>query len=178
MRQERGCGIPSDAGGCWKEPARQLQLPVLHASADRITRITVCTRPFRALGPRLDVESIGNKTIVHKYGHGGSGWSLSWGSSGIAVRNAMARGDREIAVIGCGALGLTSALLLQRAGARPRGAHHSANRHSLWAFFTGSPRSSHAAMGWFHYYGYGDEATAPDRGEAQRAVDTIAGLFS
>jgi glycine/D-amino acid oxidase-like deaminating enzyme len=30
----------------------------------------------------------------------------------------MASGEREIAVIGCGALGLTSALLLQRAGAR------------------------------------------------------------
>jgi glycine/D-amino acid oxidase-like deaminating enzyme len=30
----------------------------------------------------------------------------------------MAAGEREIAVIGCGALGLTSALLLQRAGAR------------------------------------------------------------
>jgi glycine/D-amino acid oxidase-like deaminating enzyme len=55
---------------------------------------------------------------VHNYGHGGSGWSLSWGSSGIAVQKAMAGGEKEIAVIGCGALGLTSALLLQRAGAR------------------------------------------------------------
>lgn len=98
--------------------AKRLQLPALQAGSDRITRITVCTRPFRAQGPRLDVERVGAKTIVHNYGHGGSGWSLSWGSSSIAVRNAMAGGDREIAVIGCGALGLTSALLLQRAGAR------------------------------------------------------------
>ena len=30
----------------------------------------------------------------------------------------MAAGEREVAVIGCGALGLTSAILLQRAGAR------------------------------------------------------------
>jgi glycine/D-amino acid oxidase-like deaminating enzyme len=88
----------------------------LHATTDRITRITVCTRPFRAQGPRLDVEQVGTKTIVHNYGHGGSGWSLSWGSSGIAVQKAMATGVRDIAVIGCGALGLTSALLLQRAG--------------------------------------------------------------
>jgi len=43
---------------------------------------------------------------------------LSWGSSGVAVQKAMATGEREIGVIGCGALGLTSALLLQRAGAR------------------------------------------------------------
>lgn len=97
-------------------PPPRLQLPPLQASTDRITRITVCTRPFRAEGPRLDVEQVGTKTIVHNYGHGGSGWSLSWGSSSIAVQKAMADGARDIAVIGCGALGLTSALLLQRAG--------------------------------------------------------------
>ena len=95
-----------------------LQLPPLHASTDRITAITVCTRPFRAQGPRLDVEQVGQKVVVHNYGHGGSGWSLSWGSSGVAVQKALATGEREIAVIGCGALGLTSSLLLQRAGAR------------------------------------------------------------
>lgn len=56
-----------------------LQLPPLRASVDRITRITVCTRPFRAQGPRFDVETVGAKTVVHNYGHGDSGWSLSWG---------------------------------------------------------------------------------------------------
>ena len=95
-----------------------LQLSPLRASVDRITRITVCTRPFRAQGPRLDVEKVGTKTVVHNYGHGGSGWSLSWGSGALATANAMATGERDIAVIGCGALGLTTALLLQRAGAR------------------------------------------------------------
>jgi glycine/D-amino acid oxidase-like deaminating enzyme len=95
-----------------------LQLSPLRASVDRITRITVCTRPFRAQGPRLDVEKVGTKTVVHNYGHGGSGWSLSWGSGAIATSNAMATGERDIAVIGCGALGLTTALQLQRAGAR------------------------------------------------------------
>jgi glycine/D-amino acid oxidase-like deaminating enzyme len=88
----------------------------VRASADRITRITVCTRPFRADGPRLDVEQVGRKTVVHNYGHGGSGWSLSWGSSTVAVRKALATGTTHVAVIGCGALGLTSATLLQRAG--------------------------------------------------------------
>jgi glycine/D-amino acid oxidase-like deaminating enzyme len=95
-----------------------LQLPPVRASVDRITRITVCTRPFRAQGPRLDVEKIGAKTVVHNYGHGGTGWSLSWGSGAIATANAMATGERDIAVIGCGALGMTTAVLLQRAGAR------------------------------------------------------------
>jgi hypothetical protein len=54
----------------------------------RMTHITVCLRPFRAEGPRLDVETIGAKRVVHNYGHGGSGWSLSWGSAALAARNA------------------------------------------------------------------------------------------
>jgi len=110
-----GCRFARE-GGATAEP--KLQLWPVRASVDRITRITVCTRPFRAKGPRFDVEKIGAKTVVHNYGHGGSGWSLSWGSGAIATANAMATGERDIAVIGCGALGLTTALLLQRAGAR------------------------------------------------------------
>jgi glycine/D-amino acid oxidase-like deaminating enzyme len=93
-------------------------LAPIRAHADRVFDITVCTRPFRAQGPRLDTETIGDALVVHNYGHGGSGWSLSWGSSTIAVQKAMASSPREIAVVGCGALGLTSAILAQRAGAK------------------------------------------------------------
>lgn len=92
-------------------------IPV-RAETDRIFRVTVCLRPFRAAGPRLDVERVGDKTVVHNYGHGGSGWSLSWGSSSVAIEKAMQPGERDVAVIGCGALGMTSAILLQRAGAK------------------------------------------------------------
>lgn len=88
----------------------------IRAHADRLFRITVCLRPFRAAGPRLDVEKVGDQTVIHNYGHGGSGWSLSWGSGGIVVEKVLATGEKNIAVIGCGALGLTSAILLQRAG--------------------------------------------------------------
>ncbi|MFL9944508.1 FAD-dependent oxidoreductase [Paraburkholderia agricolaris] len=92
------------------------ELAPVRAQVDRITGIYVCTRPFRAAGPRLELEKLGDKAIVHNYGHGGSGWSLSWGSSTLAVRMAQATGVRELGIIGCGALGLTSALLAQRAG--------------------------------------------------------------
>jgi glycine/D-amino acid oxidase-like deaminating enzyme len=118
-----GCA-PGLRNGPPQSPARLqssspvLTLPRLHASTDRITAITVCTRPFRAQGPRLDVEQVGRKTVVHNYGHGGSGWSLSWGSAALAVEKAMASGQRDMAVIGCGAIGLTSAIALQRAGAK------------------------------------------------------------
>jgi glycine/D-amino acid oxidase-like deaminating enzyme len=111
-----GCRLVPGAGR--SDAAATLQLARLRASVDRITQVTVCTRPFRAQGPRFDVEQVGTKTVVHNYGHGGSGWSLSWGSGAIATSKAMATGERDIAVIGCGALGLTTALLLQRAGAR------------------------------------------------------------
>jgi D-amino-acid oxidase len=97
-------------------------LALIRAHADRLFRITVCTRPFRAQGPRIEVERIGDKLIVHNYGHGGSGWSLSWGSSTLAVEKALAAAgtsNPSVAVIGAGALGLTSATLLQRAGLKP-----------------------------------------------------------
>jgi glycine/D-amino acid oxidase-like deaminating enzyme len=94
-----------------------VRLAPVRARADRIFDITVCTRPFRAAGPRLETEQLGDTLVVHNYGHGGSGWSLSWGSSTIAVRKAMASSPRAVAVLGCGVLGLTSAILAQRAGA-------------------------------------------------------------
>lgn len=93
-------------------------LAPIDAKADRIMGVTVCLRPFRAAGPRMDAETVGDKLVVHNYGHGGSGWSLGWGSALIAVKTALAGGERDVAVIGCGALGLTAATVAQRAGAR------------------------------------------------------------
>src|ERR1700676_474055 len=65
--------------------AGALQLAPLRAATDRITQITVCTRPFRAQAPRLEVERIAQKIIVHNYGHGGSGWALARGRRMVAV---------------------------------------------------------------------------------------------
>ncbi len=116
-----GCAHKTKISAAAPAPLPNDRLPKLmpiRAETDRIFRVTVCLRPFRAAGPRLDVERVVDKTVVHNYGHGGSGWSLSWGSSSIAVEKALAGGERDIAVIGCGALGLTSATLLQQAGAK------------------------------------------------------------
>lgn len=110
----------NSAGITPSAPSSHFTLPRVRAQPDRIISLTVCTRPFRASGARIESERLGRKTIVHNYGHGGSGWSLSWGSSTLAVREALATGVGEIAVIGCGALGLTSALLAQRAGLKVR----------------------------------------------------------
>lgn len=107
--------LPATTGARLVSPVPTL-VPI-RAQPDRIFRITVCSRPFRAAGPRLEIEKVGDKTVVHNYGHGGSGWSLSWGSSRIAADQALSTGEQQIGVIGCGALGLTSALLLQQSGA-------------------------------------------------------------
>jgi len=112
-----GCtAVPGSRGGVTPEAAPAL-VPI-RAQTDRIFDIAVCLRPFRAAGPRLDVERVGDTLVVHNYGHGGSGWSLSWGSGTVAVRKAMASSPRKVAVIGCGVLGLTAAILAQRAGAK------------------------------------------------------------
>ncbi len=92
------------------------RLPKIRLSPDRIIKETVGLRPYRLSGPRLEVEMLGQKTIIHNYGHGGSGFSLSWGSGQIAATHAAATGQREIAIIGCGIIGLTTARLLQEKG--------------------------------------------------------------
>lgn len=86
-------------------------------SAARLTRITVCTRPFRPSGPRLEAEKIGARTVIHNYGHGGSGWSLSWGCAEEAARLALSTGARRFAVLGAGVIGMTTALRLVETGA-------------------------------------------------------------
>jgi len=50
----------------------------VRVSRDRVIRTTVGLRPFREGGFRLEVESLDEKTVIHNYGHGGSGMSLSW----------------------------------------------------------------------------------------------------
>lgn len=109
----------------WAEAARQGFAPrpllaPIWARPDRVIDIAVCTRPFRAQGPRIEAERMGRQTVIHNYGHGGSGWSLSWGSAQLAVRMALASGERQLGVIGCGAIGLTTALAAQRAGLKVR----------------------------------------------------------
>ena len=95
-------------------------LAPIRATPDRLIDISVCTRPFRPQGPRIEAEQRFGKTLVHNYGHGGSGWSLSWGSARLAIALALTTREKRLAVIGCGAIGLTSARVAQRAGLRVR----------------------------------------------------------
>lgn len=113
----QGCN-PSSRGDDISGLARRARLSLPLVSMDRVTAVTVCSRPFRTQGPRLEAEQIGQQTVVHHYGHGGSGWSLSWGSAALAAEKVMATGVLDVGVIGCGAIGLTTGLQLQRMGAQ------------------------------------------------------------
>jgi hypothetical protein len=90
------------------------------ARSDRITRLSVCTRPFRAEGPRIELEKIAGRNVVHNYGTGGSGWSLSWGCAIAVLDIVRATHVRDVAVVGCGALGLTAAVHMVRSGLKVR----------------------------------------------------------
>ena len=110
-------------GGCGARPSAQpaptgptLSLPLVRASWDRVIRTTVGLRPFRPSGFRVGVERFGDKTVVHNYGHGGAGHSLSWGTGQLVADLALGHADRNAAVLGCGIVGLTAARQLQRHG--------------------------------------------------------------
>ena len=100
-------------------------------SRDRVIREVVGLRPYRPEGFKVEAERIGEKLLVHNYGHGGAGITLSWGTASLAVdllseppavaggsrRQRAARGyakPRHFAVLGCGVNGLSTARLLQR----------------------------------------------------------------
>ncbi|WP_084397827.1 FAD-dependent oxidoreductase [Henriciella aquimarina] len=88
----------------------------VHSSMDRVTRTVVGLRPYRPQGYRLDAERLGEKAVIHNYGHGGCGVTMSWGTSTVAADMASAQGRRSIAVLGAGVMGLTTALILARRG--------------------------------------------------------------
>jgi glycine/D-amino acid oxidase-like deaminating enzyme len=110
-------------------------------SRDRIIREVVGLRPYRPEGFKVAAERLGEKLLIHNYGHGGAGITLSWGTASLAVdllsepgadrgpRAGSPRGvvdatgsrhsrslkaQRHFAVLGCGVNGLSTARLLQR----------------------------------------------------------------
>ncbi|MGH9763347.1 MAG: FAD-dependent oxidoreductase [Blastocatellia bacterium] len=83
---------------------------------DRVIRIVTGLRPFRPSGFLVRANHIGGKTIIHNYGHGGCGVTLSWGTGQLAVDLALKTQFRQAAVLGCGAVGLATARLLQDHG--------------------------------------------------------------
>ena len=107
----------------------QRRFAPVKVSRERVIREVVGLRPYRPEGFVVDAERVGDKLLVHNYGHGGAGITLSWGTASLAldlardfpgarasrpVRGSRPAPRRRFAVLGCGVNGLSTALLLQR----------------------------------------------------------------
>ena len=97
-------------------PESACHLPPVRVSADREIRSVVGLRPFRPSGFRVAREQIGTTAVVHNYGHGGGGITLSWGTSKLAADLGLPGHVGPVAVLGSGAVGLATARLAQEAG--------------------------------------------------------------
>ncbi|HEX7718217.1 MAG TPA: FAD-dependent oxidoreductase [Woeseiaceae bacterium] len=93
-----------------------LPLRRVNVAADRVIRTDVGLRPYRDAGFVLRTDRLDDKLLIHNYGHGGGGITLSWGTAHMAMETALASEHRRCAVIGCGAVGLASARLMQQQG--------------------------------------------------------------
>ncbi len=111
-------------GGCAAHPPaapsparrRPVHLVPVDCSRERVIRTVVGLRPHRDAGFLLRADRLDDKTLIHHYGHGGAGMSLSWGTAALAADLALLHTGRRAAVIGAGIIGLTTARQLQRRG--------------------------------------------------------------
>jgi D-amino-acid oxidase len=91
-------------------------LPPVNVAPDRVIRTLAGLRPYRAPGFVVRAEAFGDKKLVHNYGHGGAGITLSWGSSRLAIQLGLQGHSGAVAVLGAGVMGLSTARLVQEAG--------------------------------------------------------------
>ena len=169
------------AAGCAglqpRHARRKYHLRAVKVAADREIRTVVGLRPFRPSGFVVRAEKLGDKLVVHDYGHGGAGLTLSWGTAQLAIdlaAEALAQRGR-VAVLGCGAVGLATARLLQQRGlevtiyARAAAGHHLEHRRrsvaavQLLRFGRGLAGVPRAVFG-------GGEALAPLVSDAGRGL--------
>ena len=145
---------PAPRAGC---------LPAVDVAEDRVIRTLAGLRPYRESGFVVRAEPLGQTRLVHNYGHGGAGITLSWGSSRLATRLGLPGHSGPVAVIGAGVMGLTTARLVQEAGFAV----------TLYAAALPPDTTSDVAGGQFHPFGHfrSDRVTPEWRAQFVAAVD-------
>ncbi len=120
-------------------------------------------RPYRRSGFVVRAEALGEKRLVHNYGHGGAGITLSWGTSKLAAELGLQGHSGAVAVLGSGAVGLSTARLVQEAGFPV----------TIYAAALPPDTTSNIAGGQFHPFGlFRDDAVTPEwRAQFARALD-------
>src|SRR3954451_16325169 len=111
-------GVSATLAGCATRRvplATAARLPRVHVAPGRVIRTVVGLRPYRPSGFVVRAEKLGDKLLVHNYGHGGAGITLSWGTSKLAVDLGAQGHTGPVGVLGCGVVGLSTARLLQDA---------------------------------------------------------------
>lgn len=123
LQKSFAAGLVIGTSGC----ASFVQLPPLQEevpdfSERNVLRHVAGIRPYRREKFRLELAKSGDKTIVHNYGHGGAGFTMAWGCAELATEwiAPSCRPGEEVAVLGGGVIGLTTARLLTERGLRPR----------------------------------------------------------
>ena len=129
----------------------------------RVIRTMAGLRPYRRSGFVVRAEALGEKRLVHNYGHGGAGITLSWGTSKLAAELGLQGHGGPVAVLGSGAVGLATARLVQEAGFPV----------TIYAAALPPDTTSNIAGGQFHPFGlFRDDAVTPEwRAQFVRALD-------
>jgi glycine/D-amino acid oxidase-like deaminating enzyme len=119
-RRTFAAGTAALLSGCATVGTRSAEgcTPLVPVNVDEslVIRTVAGLRPYRRSGFVVRAEALGEKRLVHTYGHGGGGITLSWGSSKLAIDLGLQGHSGPVAVLGSGVLGLSTARLVQDAG--------------------------------------------------------------
>jgi D-amino-acid oxidase len=138
-------------------------LPAVIVDQSRVIRTMAGLRPYRRPGFVVRRDQLGDKSLVHNYGHGGGGITLSWGSSKLATELGLQGHSGPVAVLGAGVMGLSTARLVQEAGLPV----------TIYTAALPPDTTSNIAGGQFHPFAvFRDEAVTPEfRTQFSRALD-------
>ena len=138
-------------------------LAPVEVDASRVIRTVAGLRPYRRSGFVVRAEALGDKKLVHNYGHGGAGITLSWGTSKLATELGLPGHGGPVTVLGAGVIGLSTARLVQEAGFPV----------TIYAAALPPDTTSNIAGGQFHPFGlYREDAVTPEwKEQFRRALD-------